>query len=66
MDSGPTRRERRAGVAASVASGSVMADMRARLYASDDPRRIFKVSVEAAWAAGLVGAQAGVGLHAAV
>lgn len=36
---------------------TVLVDMRARLDASDDPRRIFKVTVEAAAAAGLVGAK---------
>ncbi|MFH1104335.1 MAG: transposase [Actinomycetota bacterium] len=36
---------------------TVLVDMRARLDASDDPRRIFKVTVEAASAAGLVGAR---------
>jgi IS5 family transposase len=34
---------------------TVLVDMRARLAASDDPRRIFNVTVEAAAAAGLVG-----------
>ena len=36
---------------------TVLVDMRARLAASDDPRRIFKVTVETASAAGLVGAK---------
>jgi IS5 family transposase len=36
---------------------TVLVDMRARLAASDDPRRIFEVTVEAASAAGLVGAK---------
>jgi hypothetical protein len=36
---------------------TVLVDMRARLDASDDPRRIFKASVDAASAAGLVGAK---------
>jgi hypothetical protein len=36
---------------------TVLVDMRARLDASTDPRRIFKVTVEAASAAGLVGAK---------
>lgn len=36
---------------------TVLVDMRARLAASDDPRRIFAVTVEAAGAAGLVGAK---------
>ncbi|CAN5534844.1 hypothetical protein BH18ACT1_BH18ACT1_18580 [soil metagenome] len=36
---------------------TVLVDMRARLDASEDPRRIFKASVEAASAAGLVGAR---------
>ncbi|MGH3966530.1 MAG: IS1182 family transposase, partial [Pseudonocardiaceae bacterium] len=36
---------------------TVLVDMRARLAASDDPRRIFKVTVAAAAAAGLVGAR---------
>jgi IS5 family transposase len=36
---------------------TVLVDMRARLAASDDPRRIFRVSVETASAAGLVGAK---------
>ena len=36
---------------------TVLVDMRARLATSDDPRRIFKVTVEAAAAAGLVGAK---------
>ena len=36
---------------------TVLVDMRARLAASDDPRRIFKVTVEAASAAGLVSAK---------
>ena len=36
---------------------TVLVDMRARLAASDDPRRIFRVTVEAASAAGLVGAR---------
>lgn len=36
---------------------TVLVDMRARLAASDDPRRIFNVTVEAAGAAGLVGAK---------
>jgi hypothetical protein len=36
---------------------TVLVDMRARLDASDDPRRIFNVTVEAAGAAGLVGAK---------
>jgi hypothetical protein len=35
----------------------VLVDMRAHLDASTDPRRIFKVTVEAASAAGLVGAK---------
>lgn len=34
---------------------TVLVDMRARLAASDDPRRIFRVSLEAACSAGLVG-----------
>ena len=34
---------------------TVLVDMRARLARSEDPRRIFKVTVEAAGAAGLVG-----------
>jgi len=34
---------------------TVLVDMRARLAASEDPRRIFEVTVEAASAAGLVG-----------
>ncbi len=38
-------------------SHTVLVDMRARLDASDDPRRIFRVTVEAASAAGLVGAR---------
>ena len=45
---------------------TVLVDMRARLAASDDPRRIFRVTLDAAAAAGLVGRQAGAGLHAAV
>jgi hypothetical protein len=36
---------------------TVLVEMRARLAASDDPRRIFEVTVEAASAAGLVGAR---------
>lgn len=36
---------------------TVLVDMRARLDASDDPKRIFRVSKEAAAAAGLVGAK---------
>lgn len=36
---------------------TVLVDMRARLDASEDPRRIFKASVEAASSAGLVGAR---------
>lgn len=36
---------------------TVLVDMRARLAASEDPRRIFEVTVEAAGAAGLVGAK---------
>ena len=36
---------------------TVLVDMRARLAASDDPRRIFNVTVEAASEAGLVGAK---------
>ena len=36
---------------------TVLVDMRARLAASEDERRIFKVTVEAAGAAGLVGAK---------
>ena len=36
---------------------TVLVDMRARLDASEDPRRIFKVTVAAASAAGLVGAK---------
>jgi hypothetical protein len=36
---------------------TVLVDMRARLDASQDPRRIFKVTVQAASAAGLVGAK---------
>ena len=36
---------------------TVLVDMRARLAASTDPRRIFKVTLEAASAAGLVGAR---------
>ena len=36
---------------------TVLVDMRARLAASDAPRRIFEVTVEAASAAGLVGAK---------
>jgi hypothetical protein len=36
---------------------TVLVDMRARLDASDDPRRVFKVTVAAAAAAGLVGAR---------
>ena len=36
---------------------TVLVDMRARLAASADPRRIFKVTLEAASAAGLVGAK---------
>src|SRR6266508_4347309 len=36
---------------------SVVADMRARLAASGDPKRVFRVSKEAASAAGLVGAK---------
>lgn len=36
---------------------TVLVDMRARLAASDDPRRIFAVTVAAAGAAGLVGAR---------
>jgi len=36
---------------------TVLVDMRARLAASEDPKRIFNVSVEAASAAGLVGAK---------
>ena len=36
---------------------TVLVDMRARLAASDDPRRIFDVTVAAASAAGLVGAK---------
>jgi hypothetical protein len=36
---------------------TVLVDMRARLHASDDDRRIFNVTVEAASAAGLVGAK---------
>jgi hypothetical protein len=36
---------------------TVLVDMRARLNASDDDRRIFNVTVEAAGAAGLVGAK---------
>lgn len=36
---------------------TVLVDMRARLEASDDKRRIFNVTVEAAGAAGLVGAK---------
>lgn len=36
---------------------TVLVDMRARLAASDDPRRIFAASVDAASAAGLVGAK---------
>src|SRR5204863_8330149 len=36
---------------------TVLVDMRARLDASDDPKRIFRVSKEAASAAGLVGAK---------
>lgn len=52
-----------AGVGGYDASGwgrfahTVLVDMRARLDASDDPRRIFRVTVEAAAAAGLVGAR---------
>lgn len=38
-------------------SHTVLVDMRARLEASDDERRIFNVTVEAAGAAGLVGAK---------
>ena len=36
---------------------TVLVDMRARLGASDDPRRIFRVTLDAASAAGLVGAK---------
>ena len=36
---------------------TVLVDMRARLGASDDPRRIFRVTLDAASAAGLVGAR---------
>ena len=36
---------------------TVLVDMRARLDASEDPKRIFRVSLEAASAAGLVGAR---------
>jgi len=36
---------------------TVLVDMRARLAGSDDPKRVFNVSVEAASAAGLVGAK---------
>ena len=36
---------------------TVLVDLRARLAASDTPRRIFDVTVEAASAAGLVGAK---------
>lgn len=36
---------------------TVLVDMRARLAASDDPRRIFKATVDTASAAGLVGAK---------
>ena len=36
---------------------TVLVDMRARLDASEDPRRVFKVTVEAASAVGLVGAR---------
>jgi hypothetical protein len=36
---------------------TVLVDMRARLAASDDPRRIFRVSLDAARSAGLVGAK---------
>ena len=36
---------------------TVLVDMRARLGASDDPRRIFRVTLDAAAAAGLVGAK---------
>ena len=36
---------------------TVLVDMRARLAASDDPRRLFRVCLDAAWAAGLVGAR---------
>jgi hypothetical protein len=36
---------------------TVLVDMRARLAASEDPKRIFSVTVEAASAAGLVGAR---------
>ncbi|MGA7271025.1 MAG: transposase [Acidimicrobiia bacterium] len=36
---------------------TVLVDMRARLAASENPRRIFEVTVEAAGAAGLVGAK---------
>src|SRR6266704_266633 len=36
---------------------TVLVDMRARLAKSDDPRRIFQVTLEAAAAAGLVGAK---------
>src|SRR6266702_2510542 len=36
---------------------TVLVDMRARLAKSDDPRRIFQVTLEAASAAGLVGAK---------
>jgi hypothetical protein len=36
---------------------TVLVDMRARLAASEDPRRIFKVTVDAASQAGLVGAR---------
>jgi hypothetical protein len=36
---------------------TVLVDMRARLAKSDDPRRIFEVTLEAASAAGLVGAK---------
>jgi transposase-like protein DUF772/DDE family transposase len=36
---------------------TVLVDMRARLGASDDPRRVFRVTLDAASAAGLVGAK---------
>ena len=45
---------------------TVLVDMRARLAASDDPRRIFEVALEAASAAGLVGRRPGAGLDPAV
>jgi hypothetical protein len=38
-------------------SHTVLVDMRARLRASDDPRRLFRVVLDAAAAAGLVGAR---------